>query len=152
MCKEKIQYNLEYSKRKTVGIVINESGEVIVKAPIGVSRDYIDKVIEKKKSWIQEKVSMFKEREQLKEDEVMYLGKVYRIKVVEQKFLKKNFVYFENDIFIVNVSNSLEVEKTLEKWFREECYKKIKELMEKYIYLFKVQPKEVKVKQQKRKW
>lgn len=152
MCEEKIQYKVEYRKRKTVGILINENGEVIVRAPIGVSIDYIDKIIEKKRRWIEEKVSMFKEREQLKEDEVMYLGKVCKIKVIEQKFLKKNFVYFKNDTFILNVSNSSEVEKTLEKWFREECYRKVKELMEKYIGYFRLHPKEVKIKQQKRKW
>lgn len=149
---EKIRYSIEYSKRKTVGIIINENGEVIVRAPLGVNIEYIDELIEKKRNWIVEKVRAFREREQLKEDEVMYLGKVCKKRIVEQKFLKRNFVYFKDNTFILNVSNSSEVEKTLEKWFREECYKKVKEVIDKYIGCFTVAPKEVKIKQQKRKW
>lgn len=152
MCEDKIQYKVEYRKRKTVGILINENGEVIVRAPIGVSIDNIDKIIDKKRRWIEEKVGMFKEREQLKENEIMYLGKVCKIKVLEQRFLKRDFVYFDGSTFVLNVSDSLKVENTLEKWLREECYKKVKEIEGRYVGHFPKAPLEIRIKEQKRKW
>ncbi|MBE6047625.1 MAG: M48 family metallopeptidase [Clostridium sp.] len=149
---EKIKYTVEFRKRKTIGIIIKENGEVIVRAPNGVSFETIDRVIEKKRKWIEQKVIMFKERKQLASDEVMYLGRICKVRVIEQKFLKKNFVDFKNDTFFVNVSELSKANKVLEKWFREECLKKVTEIVFKYTNRFKEKPKEIRVKSQKTKW
>lgn len=152
MEKNKIEYKVEFRKRKSIGIIINENGQVIVRAPLGVGEDTINQVIAKKERWIEEKLSMFKERPKLNEDEVMYLGKVCKVKVMEQKFLKKDFVYFEGDRFLVNVSQRSKFEKTLEIWFRERCLEKVLEYVKIHKDNFPVVPREIKVKEQKRKW
>ena len=46
-----IRYKVEFSNRKSVGIIIKENGEVLIRAPYGTKKEYIDYVIEKKKKW-----------------------------------------------------------------------------------------------------
>lgn len=147
-----IKYKLEFRKRKSIGIIINEEGELLVRAPIGVSIDTIEKVLEKKKDWIEEKQKKFTSRDKLNSNEVMYLGETYTVKVIEQKYLKRNFIYLQDKTFLINVSNKDNAAKVLEKWFRERCLEKVSEYVNKYSIELKKIPIEVKVKEQKRKW
>lgn len=50
------------SKRRTVGLQITEAGELIVRAPMGMPERQIQKIIEKKCSWIEKYTSLAQER------------------------------------------------------------------------------------------
>ena len=54
-----------YTKRKTIAIVINNSGEVEVRAPRFASKKQILKFVEEKQDWINEKCSQVKKPEEL---------------------------------------------------------------------------------------
>ena len=58
-----MDYEVIYSKRKTVSIKI-ERGSVIVKAPKGVTKKEIRNIVDKHKAWIEKAI----EREKLKRD------------------------------------------------------------------------------------
>lgn len=45
-------YNLIYSKRKTLALQIGENGELIVRAPKGISRKTVESEISKHREWI----------------------------------------------------------------------------------------------------
>ncbi len=51
--KQSISYRIIYSKRKTIGISITQEKEVIVRAPIGVSKREIQKLVQAKSDWIE---------------------------------------------------------------------------------------------------
>ena len=48
----RIMTNITYSNRKTLGIYVYDTGEVVVRAPHGTSRRRIDAFIESKTEWI----------------------------------------------------------------------------------------------------
>ncbi|WP_146127336.1 M48 family metallopeptidase [Clostridium vincentii] len=139
-------------KRKTMLISIESDGSVILKLPIMTKKDEIDKMIKSKEKWILNKVELVKSRTKLKIDEILYLGVAYNYKVIIQRFLTKDFIYFNGDTFYVNVKDEKNTEKVLELWFRDICEKLVHEKVEKYKRTFGILPKEIKIKTQKSRW
>ena len=58
-----MEYSVVYSKRKSVGIKVAD-GKITVKAPYGVSKEYIEKVLNKHTEWIAKAIEREKERRQ----------------------------------------------------------------------------------------
>ena len=56
-----MEYSIIYMKRKSVGIRI-ENGGIVVKAPFGVSREFIEKTLDKHKEWIARAIEREKQR------------------------------------------------------------------------------------------
>lgn len=87
-----IEYTLIRAARKTVGIRLTQSGEIEVRAPHSVSKAYIERLLEQKRSWIE------KTRARIKTDgaslepgfgaKVLYLGREYRLTESPAKKLK----------------------------------------------------------------
>lgn len=149
---ENIDIKIHYMKRKTMLISIESDGSVILKLPLTTKKDEIDKMIKSKQKWILNKVALVKSRTKLKKAEILYLGVAYSYKVIVQRFLTKDFIYFNGDIFYVNVKDEKNAEKVLEMWFRGICEKLVHEKVEKYQQAFGFLPKEIKIKAQKRRW
>lgn len=146
------KYKVEFKKRKTISIVIESKNSVLIKVPIGTSAETINRIIDKKRKWIISKLEMMSERKALKDDEILYLGKLTKIKVIEQPFLKRDFVVVINNEIVVNVSTKDKYKRVLEKWLREAAKKVIEEKINKYCTIMNKVPKEIKIKEQKTKW
>lgn len=149
---EEVDIKIYYMKRKTMLISIENDGSVLLKLPEGTKKDEIDKLINCKEKWILNKVALVKDRTKLKSDEILYLGFAYSYKVIVQRFLKKDFIYFNGDNFYVNVKDEKNTKKVLELWLRNSCEKLINEKVEKYKDRFNILPKEIKIKKQKNRW
>lgn len=48
-----MNYKVEYSRRKRLSIEIKPDGRVLVKAPLGVSRGEVDRIVSEKRGWIE---------------------------------------------------------------------------------------------------
>lgn len=145
-------YKVYYKNRKTSSITIEENGDVIVKVPIGTSNKKIEELVEKKSKWIQSKVNLVKSRKILNSDEIMYLGEIYKLKVIIQPYLKKEFVVLHKNIFYINTIANERTKMVLEKHLRKECTAIILKKINMYQNYFLKSPKEIKVKEQKRRW
>ena len=56
-----MQYRVIYSRRKSIGLEIKQ-GELIVRAPVGVPRTDIERVIQQKRNWIETHLAKSRER------------------------------------------------------------------------------------------
>ena len=56
---KKIDFQLEYSNRKSLGISVNPNLKVLVKAPLGGSTDKIKEIVRRKAPWIIKQQSFF---------------------------------------------------------------------------------------------
>ena len=60
------RFNMEYklirSKRKTLSLEINENCEVIVRAPLRMSEDFIEKFVIEKRDWIEKSLKKMQKR------------------------------------------------------------------------------------------
>ncbi|MCL2874630.1 MAG: M48 family metallopeptidase, partial [Defluviitaleaceae bacterium] len=50
-------YKVTYSKRRTIAVSVNSEAEVIVKAPIGTSKNFISSFVEKHSKWIEKQLA-----------------------------------------------------------------------------------------------
>lgn len=75
-----MEYRLLRKKRKTVGISISQTGEVLVYAPLKASTRAVDDIVKRKEKWIAEAKSRMKTYQD--GDKIIFFGKEYRLKLV----------------------------------------------------------------------
>lgn len=56
------EYNIVFSKRRTIAISVNKDAEVVVKAPLGIKENYIEAFVQKHGKWIEKQKSKISER------------------------------------------------------------------------------------------
>ncbi|NLK95820.1 MAG: M48 family metallopeptidase [Clostridiales bacterium] len=145
-------YNIVYKKRKTIGIEINNNGEILIKAPLGTSKDIINNILKDKNKWINQKLKKIKTRVQLNGNEIMYLGKIYKTSILVQKYLKREFVLINDNKIIINVKKRENVKDCLIEHFKKKTYDEIEKRIEVYKGFFPVEPKSIKIREQKTIW
>ena len=115
----KIKYEVIYKKKKSISISIDVEGNVKVSVPNNTSKDTIERVIKSKSEWISRKIKEINSREELEVNTIMYLGKKYSIEIIEQPFLKRSFVTFFNDRFVVKCYRKRQCYESFRRIFKE---------------------------------
>jgi len=123
-----IDYNLFYSERKTLEIAVHPDSSIVVKVPLDSELSLIEKKIIKRARWILRQLNYFKqftpktpERFYVNGETHLYLGKQYRLKIVEGK---KNSVKLAKGFFQITFQNQPTpeiVRKLLNKWYSEKA-------------------------------
>lgn len=159
---EKIEFELEKNKRKSICIIVKEQGEVIVRAPIRVSNIEILKFVESKNKWIYKKVleqkSRFRKITFSENDELMILGKKYYLNIAYHE--KKNSkVELQDDKILITISKDIEdqevkdaLEKAYNKYLFDIAKKEIPVIFNKMASIVNLYPKELKIRNFKRAW
>ena len=83
-----IDFRLEYSDRKSLGITVTPDMEVLVKAPTDTTIEKVKEKIRKKASWIIKQQSFFlsfqpktPQRKYINGETHLYLGRQYRLQI-----------------------------------------------------------------------
>lgn len=117
------------SKRRTIGLEITSQAELLVRAPFVASDQNIIEFLKSKKDWISRKQKIVNNRIKkyrkpifIDGREVLYLGKSYRMKIVNEERIKlSNFFEFPAIFLHDNPQTHLE------DWYKTEATKTIKE-------------------------
>ncbi len=113
------------SHRRSIGLMINQSAQLIIRAPYRVSEDYIQKLVSQKQDWIIRKQRYFqaKQTQTLKRsfvpgEEFLYLGISYKLQAVDD--LPKAVV-FDGSLKISSqvLSNA---KQHLESWYKLQAW------------------------------
>lgn len=163
-----VKYDVIKSDRKTLGIQVDPQKGVIVRSPKKVSEDKIQEVVKNKSKWILEKLDRVNEikskpaaKEFMSGEKLPYLGRRYRLKVKDIEDYKGVAVKFYQGKFIIKINSNLNnkeqkrretIRNELIKWYREHAQEKIKERVNKYKEQIGVEPNNIKVKKQKKRW
>ena len=90
--KEKIPYSVLFSARRTLGIKVYPSGEVVLLAPEGTPEEVIEQKLHKRAPWILRQQAYFKdfgirspEKRYVSGESHYYLGKQFLLRVSEGK-------------------------------------------------------------------
>src|SRR5690625_6562691 len=156
-----IEFELRYSDRKTLGITVNPDLSVLVKAPIGASKEKIFEKVEKRASWILEQKRYFLSFEPRRKDYLYksgeshyYLGRQYLLKI-EQGTIEK-VLFSGRYIVVITQDKSREnIKKLLDVWYKERAAIKFPEIAEPLIQIFKenkVTTKSYNIRQMKLRW
>jgi hypothetical protein len=145
---------------KNITLKVKTSGEVFLIAPFNASDEHINYILQKKQRWIEKKVEFFKdftpithkEKEYVSGEDFKYLGKNYRLKVIEseQEEVKLESEYLE--VYIKDKSNTLKKEKLINDWYNQEAKSKFLEIIEEFNKITKKEIKSVKIRKMKTRW
>jgi predicted metal-dependent hydrolase len=156
---ETIDYTLQYSDRKTLGITVTPEMEVIVTAPIKTEIHKIELKLIKRAPWILKNLSFFlafypktPKRKYVSGETHLYLGRQYLLKVIigqdeSVKLIGKYIVIFSK--------SSNNVKNLLEGWYQSQAKNKIHSialpLIEKFKK-YKVEPKSIEFRSMLKRW
>jgi predicted metal-dependent hydrolase len=118
------EYRLRRSSRRTLGITVEPRGELLVTAPRDVSVERIEAVLRRRRSWILRRLRKAAlippappERQWVTGETHRYLGRQYRLKVVESE---KSGVKLLGKFFLVSAptkTGSMHVKRSMERWY-----------------------------------
>ncbi len=120
-----INYSVNFCERKTLAIHVYPDGNVIVDAPISASNQIIADKVKKKATWIFKQKIQFEsyppalsQRQYVSGETHRYLGRQYRLKVIEGKNECVRLLYGHLSIETADPENRLHIKTLLQLWYR----------------------------------
>ena len=143
------------SKRKSVSLHIDNSGDVIVRAPLLMPKAFIDRFVHKNSAWIEKHKA--KSQQRLAEspphtfipgDKFYFLGEEYELEFSEKA--PKSIVL--EGAFLTRPADAESVKKRLRKWYRDEAYFYLTERLAMYAEKYNLPYNELKITSAARRW
>ncbi|HAQ20095.1 MAG TPA: metal-dependent hydrolase [Prolixibacteraceae bacterium] len=156
---KRIDFHLDYSNRKSLGITVTPDLEVSVKAPIDTPIEKVKEKIIKKAPWIIRQQSFFltfhpklTDRKFVGGETHLYFGRQYRLKIilepVESVKLKGKFIE-------VTTLDKARVEELVNNWYLQNAKKKLRAIAQELIEKFKkhkVEPSSIILREMPTRW
>ena len=163
---KEIYYSIDRTDRKTVGIVVDPDGKVIVKAPIDLEQQIIQETIYNKRKWIVEKLKLTEEikkpiplkHELVSGEKILLKNRLIRLKIHTylNKRSKISFAFKTLHIYVnenlSEIQREDEIKRVLIDWYKEKALSIISKRIERYLSLIDYKPQEIKVRDQKIRW
>jgi len=162
-----MKYEIVRTSRKTMGIIVDHDRNIIVRSPKNTAESKIEEVLKKKTNWILSKLKEMdkikpapKEKEFMTGEKLSYLGRRYRMEVNPEEISKTEVKLYQGK-FIIDYPVRLKDKKdqrrvkirtALVEWYRDHAKEKINERVSKYKVKLDVEPNNVVVKKQKKRW
>ena len=156
---KKIDFQVEFSARKTLGITVTPDMDVLVKAPIDSSIEKIKEKLLKKAAWIIKQQSFFLSfqpktppRKYVGGETHLYFGRQYLLKI---EYGKKDYVKLKGKFLIVQTSDKSRVKGLVKDWYLAHAKAKFKEIAEPLIQKFKrykIEPESIVFRDMPTRW
>lgn len=154
-----IDYRITFSDRKTLGISVTPDSEVIIKAPKEAKNEQIQEILFKRAPWILKQQSFFlsfqprtTERRYISGETHLYLGRQYRLKVIQSKLESVKLLHGE---LVVETHSPEKVKVLVKAWYLAKAKDKFQELADQWIERFKsegVQPATLVLREMPLRW
>ena len=155
----RIDFDLEFSERKSLGITVTPELKVLVKAPLNASVPVVQEKLRKKAPWIIKQKSYFisfypktPPRRFVSGETHLYLGRQYRLKIeesaVESVKLRGQFIF-------VGTPDRTRVKKLVLEWYAKNARSKFQSVSAPLIERFKkygVSPSELALRLMPQRW
>lgn len=156
---KQIDFDLQYSNRKSLGITVTPELNVLVKAPTDTSLEKVKEKLRKKAPWIIRQQSFFLSfhpktpARKFKGGEThLYLGRQYRLKI---KSAKEETVKLKGKFIEVTTSNNSRVKQLVNDWYLENARTKFPIIAKPLIDKFKrhkVEPSSIVLRDMPTRW
>ncbi len=112
------------SNRKTVSLEVTGEGELVVRAPVNINKQYLEKVIKEKSGWIikkqgiaRQRLKNWKPKKFVSGEKFLYLGRYYPLKLVDSGRKK---LEFSNGFYLL-AGKRKDARKLFIKWYRQKA-------------------------------
>lgn len=123
----KIDYQIIYSDRKSLSIIVERDRSVTVRSPHNISEEQISKEVDKRKRLISKKIKdnqKYPFDKQIKEfvsgESLLFLGKPYKLNVVDKSI---KGVQFDNSKFVIGKENQPNANAIFRDWYLDSANK-----------------------------
>jgi len=152
---QNLSYQLVRSKRKTLGLIIERDGEIIIRAPEDAPQKVIDDFFQSKKFWIYTKLAekkMIEEnlppKEYVNGEGFLYLGKSYRLQLVDGGVPLR----LSNGFFQLNKKYVTKGKNTFGDWYRSHAVPILEKRVRIYKNMLGVEPGNIRALDLKYRW
>jgi predicted metal-dependent hydrolase len=151
--------NIQITKKdvKNITLKVKPSGEVILTVPKITSDEHIEFIVKKRTKWIEKKKEFFAsfettEKEYVSGEDFKYLGRSYRLKVIESKkeAIKLQRGYLE--IYVKNKNDLKRKQKLVYEWYYEKALLHSFNILQEFNQIVKQEIKDIKIRQMKTRW
>tara|TARA_R110002073_G_scaffold312586_4_gene484123 strand:+ start:26033 stop:26713 length:681 start_codon:yes stop_codon:yes gene_type:complete len=151
-----VDITIQKSKRKTVSIFIERDGSVSARVPETLSNEEVKDIIKAKEyqifknlaEWIQLNENAV-EREYVNGQSFLYLGRNYRLKLVNEKLDEVRFI---KNTFFLNKQDKHKAKELFVQFYKDKLNSKIHPIIERYKNQLDVQPNQIKVMELQNRW
>ncbi len=151
-----INYSLKKSERKTTSIYIERDGSISILAPQPYNRNKIEKIIEKKRSWIYKNLAEWEDlnrtrvkREYVNGESFLYLGRNYRLQLVTEQDVP---LKFKNGKFHLNISSVSAADEHFKNFYKIKLQKKLADRVAIFSEKMGKEPSSIKIMELKNRW
>ncbi len=154
-----IDFRLEYSDRKSLGITVTPEMEVLVKAPTDTTMEKVKEKIRKKAPWILKQQSFFLSfqpkttlRKFINGETHLYLGRQYRLQIT---IAKEESVKLKGKFIEVTASEKSRTKDLLNDWYLKHAQTKFHVIAAPLIDKFKkhkVEPSSIVLRNMQTRW
>ena len=154
-----IAYDVEFVRRKTLGIFVAPDGSVLLKAPIDATQELIRQKVHKRAAWILRQRHFFEsfgtpttQRRYVSGESHLYLGRQYMLKVMESD---TNAVHYQNNILEIECRHKKDAGVLLQTWYRQRANIKFQEYAAPIIEQFSVygvKPQHLSIRTMNKRW
>ena len=160
------RYIIERTQRKTVGIIIEPDGTIIVRAPEDMDEEVIIETVNKKRKWIADKIKandkvkppIPKVQEPVSGEKLRFKNTLYRLQVHDSVERKTRLVrairtlhVYVNDKLDENVRAN-EIKNVIIDWYKDKAIQFLSQRVERYSQYLTEEPKQIKIREIKLRW
>lgn len=143
------------SSRHTLSLSILKDGQVVVKAPLRMPREQIDKFVYEKQGWIREKLAFIEQNRQKYDDILSYkkfllFGNQYSLRLADVKKIETS-----SEKMLILMPKTTPEEKILPKiksWYKKQAKIILEERMEYICSRIKLAPTSMRISDSKGRW
>lgn len=148
-------YKIIRSRRRTVALEITREGSLVVRAPYRAGESYIGELVANKARWIVRKIravlenkKTLRKKEFIEGEEFMFLGKKYRLKIVEGQHLLMDF----RDEFLLSKKAAHIGKKVFAGWYKKMAREIITQRTDYYANLTGLKYKNIRITGATQRW
>jgi len=150
-----IDYQVKYSKRKTLNITVERDRRIVVYAPENLSEDKIRSIVHSKKDWLSSKLLHTQKypvipdtKEFISGETLMYLGQNYKLSISDDDIKD---IEFEQQ-FRISKTNQIIANELFRRWYKLRAMEKIEPIAKEYARNLGVHYNECKISEMKYRW
>ena len=142
---------------KNITLKVRPNGEAILTTPKAASDEHIKFIIKKRAKWIAKKREFFAsfktpQKEYVSGEDFRYLGRSYRLKVVQSKEERVKLQRGYLELFVKDKSDIKRKENLIYEWYYEKATLYFFNILQEFNKIVKQDIKSVKIRQMKTRW
>jgi len=143
---------------KHINLKVKPSGEVILTTPMESNERDIAYVLKKRAAWIDKKIAFFEahrdvsEKEYVSGENFKYLGRNYRLKVIECKEEEVKLQRGYLQIFVKSTDNIERKKRLVKAWYMAKAEIHFQKAIERYKPIVKQEIETVRIREMKTRW